>query len=280
MLPSVQNQRSLANGPRSLSFICSIQDRYVSCPDCADAAAAIARNKTAVARDPEFFFMSSLCGSFEGTGYSRLFIYAAQNLPTCAVIDAVPDIFRGYIGARSARPAEKDMLHRIGHAIIAVVFLLQFSACGAGGDDESSSPTQTAADDTENATPVTASEPDTPGLAGTRWQLVKIMSMNDTESVPDDRSQYTLAFGHDGAVTILADCNRGKGTYSSASPGQLTFGPIASTRMACPPGSLHDTYLAQFEWVRSYVLENGHLFIATMADGAIIEFEPMPDQSE
>jgi len=26
-------------------------------------------------------------------------------------------------------------------------------------------------------------------------------------------------------------------------------------------------------WVRSYVLEGGHLFLATMADGSIIEFE-------
>ncbi|MBL8201623.1 MAG: hypothetical protein JNK40_11665 [Chromatiales bacterium] len=35
-------------------------------------------------------------------------------------------------------------------------------------------------------------------------------------------------------------------------------------------------YLAQFEWVRSYVMKDGHLFLATMADGAIIEFEPLP----
>jgi hypothetical protein len=32
--------------------------------------------------------------------------------------------------------------------------------------------------------------------------------------------------------------------------------------------------MKQFEWVRSYVVEGGHLFLSTMADGSIIEFEP------
>ena len=44
----------------------------------------------------------------------------------------------------------------------------------------------------------------------------------------------------------------------------------------CPPPSISDRYLAQFEWVRSYVMHDGHLFLATQADGAIIEFEPVP----
>lgn len=113
-------------------------------------------------------------------------------------------------------------------------------------------------------------------LAGTRWQLISIQSMNDTEEVPDDPSKYTLAFGEDGTVSLLADCNRGTGTYTSANPGELTFGPIATTRMACPPGSIGSVYHAQFEWVRSYVLEGGNLYLATMADGSIIGFEPAP----
>jgi hypothetical protein len=43
----------------------------------------------------------------------------------------------------------------------------------------------------------------------------------------------------------------------------------------CSPGSLADRYLAEFQWVRSYVMKDGHLFLATMADGSIIEFEPV-----
>ena len=111
-------------------------------------------------------------------------------------------------------------------------------------------------------------------LAGTSWQLLNITSMDDRVDVPDSPAKYTLEFKPDGTAQIVADCNRGAGTWTSASAGQLQFGPLASTRALCPPGSLSERYLAQFEWVRSYVLEGGHLFLATMADGSIIEFEP------
>ena len=112
-------------------------------------------------------------------------------------------------------------------------------------------------------------------LAGTSWRLVKIMGMDDSVAEPEDRSLYTLEFGTDGKVSLLADCNRGNGSWASESGPQLQFGPIAATRAMCPPGSLADKYLAQFQWVRSYVMKDGHLFLATMADGSIIEFEPV-----
>ena len=112
-------------------------------------------------------------------------------------------------------------------------------------------------------------------LAGTAWQLVEIVSVNDRVDAPDDRSLYTLAFQADGSLSVSADCNRGTGYWTSPSPGQLQFGQFAATQALCPPGSLHDRYMTQFPWVRSYVMKNGHLFLATMADGAIIEFEPM-----
>lgn len=111
-------------------------------------------------------------------------------------------------------------------------------------------------------------------LAGTSWQLVKIMGMDDSVDAPDDRSLYTLSFDSEGGAAMQADCNRGKGSWMSESAGQLRFGPIAGTRALCPPESISEKYLSQFEWVRSYVLKNGHLFLATMADGSIIEFEP------
>jgi heat shock protein HslJ len=111
-------------------------------------------------------------------------------------------------------------------------------------------------------------------LEGTAWTLVQIQSMDDTTTVPDDPAKYTLEFLPEGRAAMRADCNRGSGSWSSERPGQLRFGPIAATRAMCPPGSIDNTYLAQFEWVRSYVFSDGHLFLATMADGAIIEFAP------
>ena len=112
-------------------------------------------------------------------------------------------------------------------------------------------------------------------LAGTSWRLVKVMSMDDSVYEPEEVSKYTLDLRSDYTAAILADCNRGTGTWTSTSAGQLQFGPIAATKALCPPDSLSEKYLAQFHWVRSYVMENGHLYLATMADGSIIEFEPM-----
>jgi len=120
-------------------------------------------------------------------------------------------------------------------------------------------------------------QPDaTEALAGRSWRLVQIMSMDDTTYAPEDRSQYTLTFTADGGAQIRAACNRGTGSWESSAPGKLSFGQIAVTQAQCPPGSLHDRYMAQFPWVRSYVMRGGNLFLATMADGSIVEFEPAP----
>ena len=77
-------------------------------------------------------------------------------------------------------------------------------------------------------------------LAGTSWRLVKITSMNDRVYEPDDSSKYTLDFGADGTAAMLADCNRGAGTWTSASASQLRFGPIAATPKAQGPASLKE----------------------------------------
>jgi heat shock protein HslJ len=114
-------------------------------------------------------------------------------------------------------------------------------------------------------------------LADTQWRLVRIMEMDDSTHVPDDEAKYTLAFGADGTVSILADCNRGAGTWQAEGPSQLQFGPIAATQALCPPESISEVYLAQFQWVRSYTMRDGHLFLATMADGSIIEFAPVAE---
>ena len=49
------------------------------------------------------------------------------------------------------------------------------------------------------------------------------------------------------------------------------FGPLALTRAQCPPGSLHDQIVKQWTYIRSYVMKEGHLFLALIADGGIYE---------
>lgn len=50
---------------------------------------------------------------------------------------------------------------------------------------------------------------------------------------------------------------------------------MALTRAMCAPGSLHDRVAKDLANVRSYGLENGHLYLSLMADGGIYEFEPV-----
>jgi len=113
------------------------------------------------------------------------------------------------------------------------------------------------------------------GFVGTSWQLVKFQSMDDTVRTPDDRSKYTIEFGDGGKLTARIDCNRGIGTWASSGENQIEFGPLALTRAQCPPDSLHDQIVKQWPFIRSYVMRDGHLFLALMADGGIYEFEPI-----
>ena len=74
-------------------------------------------------------------------------------------------------------------------------------------------------------------------MAGTAWRLLNIAEMDDSTDIPDDPSRYTVVFNPDGTAGMRADCNRGMGSWTSESPGQLGFGPIAATRAMCPPGA-------------------------------------------
>lgn len=78
----------------------------------------------------------------------------------------------------------------------------------------------------------------------------------------------------DGSLIARVDCNRGSGTWKSSAPGQIEFSPLALTRAMCPADSLHDQWIKQWPYVRSYVMKDGHLFLSLMADGGIYEFEP------
>jgi heat shock protein HslJ len=114
-----------------------------------------------------------------------------------------------------------------------------------------------------------------PKLEGTTWQLVKFQGGDDRTLTPDDRSKYTIEFAAGGRLAARADCNRGRGTWK-ATGSQLELGPLALTRAQCPEGSLHDQIVKQWGFIRSFVIKDGHLFLALMADGGIYELEPLP----
>ena len=110
-------------------------------------------------------------------------------------------------------------------------------------------------------------------LEGTSWQLVAFRGGDDTTRTPDDGTKYTIELADNGQLSARVDCNRGRGAWKSAGSSQITFGPMALTRAQCAPGSLHDQIVKQWGNIRSYVIRDGHLFLALMADGGIYEFE-------
>lgn len=122
----------------------------------------------------------------------------------------------------------------------------------------------------------TAPEGTTDPLAGTRWQLDSIDYMDDTSFTPDGSAKYTLEFDATGMVGMQADCNRLRGSYAYNAPSGLEFGALLSTRAACPPGSLYHRVVKDMPFVRSFVIKNGRLHLALMADGGIYNYSPMP----
>src|SRR5258708_6160089 len=98
------------------------------------------------------------------------------------------------------------------------------------------------------------------GLIGGSWQLTRVVHGHDAPILPRDPSHYTLHFGEDGMVALLADCNRGRGKYT-ADPPRLGFGPIATTRMMCPPGSLDTIFVRDLDTVASFDIDDGELHL-------------------
>jgi len=117
-------------------------------------------------------------------------------------------------------------------------------------------------------------------LAGSAWKLVEIASMDDSVYRPAAGARYELVFEAGGELRVQADCNGGHGSWRETPPSGLELGPIATTRMACPPGSIDARFLADLGYVRSFVMHDGHLFLATMADGSILEFAPLDEPAQ
>lgn len=106
-------------------------------------------------------------------------------------------------------------------------------------------------------------------LAGTSWELVELRSPEDSIGIVrvDDPARYTLAFGADGNAAFRLDCNRGCGTWRSEAPGRVEFGPVATTRAMCPPGSLDARLGRELPFVRVYAVQGETLRLELFADG-------------
>ena len=120
------------------------------------------------------------------------------------------------------------------------------------------------------------------GLAGTSWQLVEFRSSDDKVGIvrPDDPAKYTMTLEDGGRVSMQLNCNRGSGTWKSAASdgdsGTFTFGPLAVTRAFCAPPSMDDRIARDADFVRTYLLRDGRLYLDLMADAGQYVWAPRP----
>jgi para-nitrobenzyl esterase len=147
------------------------------------------------------------------------------------------------------------------HLLILLAILLGFALVVAGvvawADDSGSSSSSTSSEST--------------GLVGPVWEWEEFLGSDDSTIAPDDPSQYTIQFSEDGSVSVEADCNAGFGTYEEAG-GSLTIELGGVTLAQCEPGSLSDRFLRDLGYVRTYVIDDGELFLNLMADGGDMHF--------
>lgn len=111
-------------------------------------------------------------------------------------------------------------------------------------------------------------------VIGKTWQWV--LSTTPVEKITVAAPErYTMLLQPDGRSQVRFDCNRGGGKYKIAE-GQLSFGPLVSTRMACPPDTQDGTFMRDLQRVTSFFIEDGVLFLELPYDSGTMQFRREP----
>jgi len=150
-------------------------------------------------------------------------------------------------------------------------------ACGPDMSDASddrgatSDPSQQSADPAPAAaSPAQEAE----SLDGTRWLLV---DLEGSEIV--DGTQPTLSFT-EGRASGSGGCNGFSGAYEQSGD-ELTFGMMATTRMACPEAQMaqDDRVFAFLSTVERFALSpEGHLVLIPLSDAATSRLVPIESE--
>ena len=112
-------------------------------------------------------------------------------------------------------------------------------------------------------------------LTYTVWVWQDTQLANGTRVVPDVVGRYALEFQPGGVVNVRADCNRGSGKYTQ-NGAQLTFGPIALTKMLCPGGSRDNEFLKALGAVSEQSLRGTDLVLTSRDAGSMRFTTPRP----
>jgi heat shock protein HslJ len=109
---------------------------------------------------------------------------------------------------------------------------------------------------------------------GKTWQWEATVTPVEKLSVPNPEN-YTIRLTEAGKVEARFDCNRGGGSYE-ISTAKLTFGPLMSTRMACPPGTLDALFMRDLGRVSSFFVDDGKLYLELPLHSGTMRFRQAP----
>lgn len=98
-------------------------------------------------------------------------------------------------------------------------------------------------------------------LNGTTWKLVSMTAIPD-EAIAAEPDAFTIEFN---AADTMAygrtNCNRFFGKYTTTEAGELHFGNMGATRMACPDMQYESEFLQMLDAVDRYAIEDGKLTV-------------------
>ena len=141
--------------------------------------------------------------------------------------------------------------------LFSLLFSLFIAACAAIGQ-----------------TAPTGRSTDPQDVLGKTWQWESTITPVEKITVPNP-DRYTILLTEKGRLQARFDCNRGGGDYK-ISAGKLSFGPLMSTRMACPPGTLDGPYTRDLQRVVSFFVQDGNLYLELPYDSGTMRFRPAP----
>jgi hypothetical protein len=115
---------------------------------------------------------------------------------------------------------------------------------------------------------------------GSEWRLLEFQSMDDSIGTlrPDAAQEFTMRLNADGTVNMQLDCNYANGSWShvpseAGDSGSFSLGPLVTTRALCRPPNFDERFVRDAEYLRSYLLRDGRLYLSLMADGGIYVWE-------
>jgi len=94
-------------------------------------------------------------------------------------------------------------------------------------------------------------------LRNTRWVLRMLNSQ--PVAVPTNGEAYVLLRSDALTAEGNAGCNRFRGSFELPADGQLRFGPLLSTKMACPDLQTESGFMSALNSVRTYQISGDTL---------------------